>query len=70
MQQPLIEPTIVPQSPPTKRYPIQEKAVYGLGLTIVILGILCILLQIAGSSIGIGLGEAGTGIWCGIWVSA
>ena len=62
-------PMVVVQTPSKNIYPINEKCVNGISVTIVVLGCLCIILQIVGIAYGIGLSEAAAGIWSGVWVS-
>ena len=68
-QQPGHPPMVIVQGPPKNAYPINEKWVTLIGVSILVLGCSCIILQTTGIVIGIGLAAAAAGIWSGAWVS-
>ena len=68
MQQQSNGPAVIIQPATKVTYPVHEKCVLGISISILVLGASCITLQIAGSATGIGLGAAGAGIWSGVWV--
>ena len=63
------DPTVIVEAPPEAIYPINEKSVKYISITIVVLGCCCIILQIIGMTMGVGLSETAAGIWSGVGVS-
>ena len=61
--------TIIVQQPKPNTMPISGAA-QGFGIMQIIIGSLCIVLQIAALSFGVTLAPVATGIWCGAFVSS